>query len=206
MAETTHAPNLPRLILVTNRRAAQRPLPKLATSALAGGIDRVQIREKDLSPEALRTEIMSILELGVAPSRLMINGYPDLANECGTGLHLPESSDMPRPPRRRGALLSRSVHSPAAAAAAGDADFLIAGHVFSTCSKPGLAPLGLEGLSAIVAAAACPVVAIGGVTPDRVALCLRAGASGVAVMSAINDQPDPERAAKLFRAALEQCL
>ncbi len=64
--------------------------------------------------------------------------------------------------------------------------------VFLTASKPGYGPaLGLDGLTKIIAAAAGPVVALGGITPDNAALCRGAGASGIAVMGEVMRAADP---------------
>src|SRR5690606_23858041 len=81
--------------------------------------------------------------------------------------------------------IGRSVHAAAGAREAIGADYVLAGHVFPSRSKPGVPPLGLEGLAAIVAAAPCPVIAIGGITAERVADVIGAGAAGVAAIGAI---------------------
>ena len=66
---------------------------------------------------------------------------------------------------------------------AGQVDYLVSGTVFATRSKPGVAPLGAAGLSALVTAAAgVPVLAIGGITPDRMTTVQRAGAAGIAAI------------------------
>ena len=78
-------------------------------------------------------------------------------------------------------LVGRSIHSVAEATDAGPVDYLIAGTVFPTSSKPGGHPLiGMDGLRAIVAAASAPVLAIGGVTADRLDELVAAGAAGAA--------------------------
>jgi thiamine biosynthesis protein ThiS len=74
--------------------------------------------------------------------------------------------------------------------------------VFETGSKAGLPVLGLTGLSAIVNAAPCPVLAIGGITPSSVHAVLTTGANGIAVMSGICASDDPERKAREYRDAL----
>ena len=83
-------------------------------------------------------------------------------------------------------------------------DYLLAGHVFATVSKPGQPPLSLAGLGAIVAASPVPVLAIGGITPERVAATLAAGAAGVAVIGAIAEADDPHHAASDLRTAIER--
>jgi thiamine-phosphate pyrophosphorylase len=133
-----------------------------------------------------------------------INGAPQIARELEIGLHLPESLDSGMETAVHP--LSRSIHSAEAAITSGWVDFVVAGHVYPTGSKPGLQPLGLEGLAQIVMAAPVPVIAIGGITPERVRGVLSTGANGIAVQSAINDSADPEAAAREFRQALESSM
>jgi thiamine biosynthesis protein ThiS len=85
-------------------------------------------------------------------------------------------------------------------------DYLLAGHVFATVSKPGRPPLGLDGLGAIVAASPAPVLAIGGITGERVAAVIAAGAAGIAVIGAISEAADPGRAASELRDELDRAL
>jgi thiamine biosynthesis protein ThiS len=106
----------------------------------------------------------------------------------------------------RPALVGRSVHSPESARASSGLDYVLAGHVFPSASKPDKPPLGLAGLAHIVSAAPCPVIAIGGLTTERVADVLRAGAHGVAVIGAIAEAPDPCSAARALRAAIDETL
>jgi thiamine biosynthesis protein ThiS len=82
-------------------------------------------------------------------------------------------------------------------------DYVIAGHVYATTSKPGGKPLGLSGFQEIALVSSVPVIAIGGIAAERVAEVLAVGATGIAVMSGINDREDPERAAAAYRRALE---
>jgi thiamine-phosphate diphosphorylase len=88
-----------------------------------------------------------------------------------------------------------------------DVDYLGVGPVFGTRSKANPAPaLGLGTLSAIVRAVGKPVVAIGSITPDRVASVLDSGAHGVAVLSAVVCHADPGRATREFRQAIDTWL
>jgi thiamine-phosphate diphosphorylase len=100
--------------------------------------------------------------------------------------------------------VAASVHSAEAAnkAEAAGARFLVAGTIFDAGSKdaPGA---GLDHLRAIASATSLPVLAIGGVTPERVASCIDAGASGVAVVSAVLRAPDIAAAIRDLREALD---
>jgi thiamine-phosphate diphosphorylase len=103
------------------------------------------------------------------------------------------------------ALIGRSVHSlpEARAAAAEGADFLIVGTIYPTSTHPGQVPEGPVLLEAVAAAVSLPYYAIGGITAANAAECLRFGAHGVAVIRAIGEADDPERAARELVTAIE---
>ncbi len=83
------------------------------------------------------------------------------------------------------------------------ADFLIFGHVYETESHPGEPGAGLDALADIVEDSPVPVIAIGGITADRVDDVLATGASGVAVIRAVSRAGDPEAAAREIRDAVD---
>jgi thiamine-phosphate pyrophosphorylase len=97
------------------------------------------------------------------------------------------------------------VHTPREAADAGDVvDYLVAGTVFPTASKAPDAPLlGVEGLRAIVAAARVPVLAIGGITLDRLDAIAGAGAAGVAGISLFDGCAPVREIARAIRARFD---
>jgi thiamine-phosphate diphosphorylase len=94
-------------------------------------------------------------------------------------------------------MIGASVHAVAEARTAEreGAAWVVAGHVFATASHPGVAPQGLDFLRRIASSVALPCIAIGGVTPERVATLLDAGAAGVAAIGGIWGEGDAERAA-----------
>jgi len=98
------------------------------------------------------------------------------------------------------------VHSVAAARQAEDegADMVIAGTVFASKSHPGGATIGIDGLRAICEAVSIPVIGIGGITAENAGDVIRAGAKGVAVISAIVDAVDPRAAATALRRAIDE--
>ena len=167
------------------RRQCERLLD-LIRAAVTDGIDLVQIRERDLSA----ADLVAIVDAAIAAARgsstrIIVNDRLDVALACGAhGVHLRSDSVGPGDARRitpAGFLISRAVHTSQEAAAAGGADYVIAGSVFRTQSKPDAARLlGLDGLRAVAGASPVPVLAIGGVTPDRIDEILSAGAAGVA--------------------------
>ncbi len=196
-------------MLVTDRRRARWALPELVAAAVAGGVDAVQVRERNLGAEELAVLSRRLREVIAGRAALLVNDEPRLAVALELGLHLPDRGvDLAQARRWIGGerLLGRSVHSAAAAAASGAVDYVLAGHVFATPSKPGRAPIGLTGLHRITAAAPVSVLAVGGITAERIPAVLRAGAVGVAVIGAIADATDPERAAAALWAAIDESL
>ena len=198
---------VPRLMLVTDRLRASGPIVGVVRSAVDGGAQAVQVREKDLSDKeltALAREIRDALPAGIPA---LINGSGRIAGELGIGLHLPESMPFPVQDQnslKPGALVGRSVHGAESARQSVGADYVIAGHVFETSSKTGIPVLGLSGLTEIVQAAPCPVLAIGGVSPERVREVLATGAHGIAVMSGICASDDPFSKAREYLCALNE--
>jgi thiamine-phosphate pyrophosphorylase len=173
--------------LVTDRRRADPVLQ--ARQAAAAGIDLIQVRERDLDASALAAIVGAMLhEVDGSATRVVVNDRLDVALTCGAhGVHL--RSDSIPPERARtlappGFLVSRSVHDAGEAArTAADVDWLIAGTVFATSSKPPEhTRLGLDGLRAVVRSVRVPVLAIGGITTDRLAGVAAAGAAGFAAI------------------------
>jgi thiamine-phosphate diphosphorylase len=136
---------------------------------------------------------------------VIVNDRLDVALACGAaGVHLPADAIPPAAARAiapPGFVIGRSVHgADEAAAVARDVDYLIAGTTWPTASKPGDQPLlGVAGLRRVVAAAKVPVVAIGGVTIDRIAEVKMTGAAGIAAIGLFMGAADPDgcRAAAL---------
>lgn len=190
--------------LVTDRRRlcpgarsfadARRGLVEQARRAAAEGIDLIQVRERDLEAADLAALVADVVAItrGSA-TRVLVNDRIDVALACGAdGVHL-RADSVPVAEARRllpaPRLVGRSVHSVREAVAAAGADYLIAGTVFPSASKrTGSAELlGIEGLRAIVDATAVPVLAIGGITPDRIDSVLAAGAAGIAAIGLFID-------------------
>ena len=175
------------ICLITDRRRVD-PIVQARAAAFAG-VDLVQVRERDLEGAALAAVVRGVLDVvRGTPTRVVVNDRLDVALACGAhGVHLRADSIGGAEARRivpAGFLVGRSVHTSEEAAAAGDAiDYLIAGTLLPTASKPGRTEhLGEAGLRRIVAAARAPILAIGGVTADTIDVVARAGAAGIAAI------------------------
>ena len=189
-----------RLYLITPARA---DLAAFLEAAVRGGVDVVQVREKELPDarllRALEEARDATRRLGVP---LVVNDRPDLAVLVGADLVHVGQDDLPvGAVRRFGLPVGLSTHSREEIDAA-DADYIGVGPVYSTPTKPGRPPVGLELVRHAAARARVPWFAIGGIDATNVADVVAAGASRVAVVRAITDAADPERAARTLREAL----
>ncbi len=161
-----------------------------ARFAVDAGVAVIQLRERDLDAAALCGLAADLVAIAAGTrTRVVVNDRLDVALAArAAGVHLRGDSMAPAVVRRlapSGFLIGRSVHAvDEADRLAGDVDYLIAGTVWSTPSKPASHPLlGLDGLARIVAAAApVPVLAIGGVREENLAGLMRAGAAGAAAV------------------------
>ncbi len=173
----------------------------VARAAVRGGADAVQLRAPELADDALLEIARRIADLCAEEAVLFIvNDRVEIALASrADGVHLGQG-DAPAGARDRlgrEPVLGISVSSveQAAAAEREGADYLGV-TVWSTSTKPAAAPLGPEGLRAIVAATSLPVIGIGGVDPSNAVEVLEAGAAGVAVISCVGAAADPVEATR----------
>lgn len=175
--------------------------------AVAAGIDAVQIREPHLAARDLTALARAVVSATRRTrTRVLVNERLDVALAAGAdGVHLRGSSldaARVRAAVRPGFLLGRSVHSPEEAADAGPVDYLIAGTIWSTPSKSeGHALLGPDGLASVVASSLVPVLAIGGVTLERVAAVAGTRAAGIAAIGTWMGPDTPARVMPLAPVA-----
>lgn len=219
-------PWLERLAFTTTGDAARREVGRLhvltdaprhvllARAAAAGGADVVQIRDKAATTAQL-LDIVNEVRATVAGgrARLVVNDRADIALASGAdGVHVgPDDLDAASARRILGAraLVGATANDFAAAKRQADApvDYLGVGPVFGTTSKQNPPPaLGLDALAAIARHARVPVIAIGGITPERVADVMEAGAHGIAVLSGVASSDDARAATARYRAALDEWL
>jgi len=190
------------LYLVT---PARPDLAGFLEAAVRGGVDLVQLREKELSDRALLPALEEAREvtrrLGVP---LVVNDRPDLALLVEADYVHVGQDDLPvETARRLGLAIGLSTHARTEIDEAG-ADYVAVGPVYATPTKAGRAPVGLDLVRYAAAHARQPWFAIGGIDPTNVASVVAAGARRVAVVRAICDAADPEQAAAELRSALDR--
>lgn len=189
----------PSLYVILDRAAAGgRDLAEILEATVAGGCRMVQLREKAwptgrLLPLAERLR-ERCRQTGVT---FIVNDRVDLALAVDAdGVHLGQEDLPPRAARpllRPGMILGLSTHSveQALAAQAAGAGYVAVGSMFPTVTKPDFQLVGPELLRAVRPAIRVPLIGIGGITADNVETVIRAGADGVAVISAVCAAPDP---------------
>jgi len=200
---------IPCLTLITDRRLCQRlSLAETVARAVAGGVNVVQLREKDLAAAQLVPLADRLRAITQGKALLIVNGRLDVALLCAAdGVHLPERGPSVAATRRLagdGFIIGRSVHSVEAAVKAQDegADYVQVGAIFATRSHPGLSPAGPALLKSVAARVTIPIVAVGGITAENVGQVMRAGARGAAVISVILGSPSPAAAARRLAEAM----
>lgn len=194
-----------RLYLVTDPAlCGPRGLLEVCEKALAGGVGVLQLRDKVASTRDLLEQAEALVRLSKEHHCLfVVNDRVDVAMASGAhGVHL-GADDMPVATARRlmgpEALIGASVRTPEEAVAAWNdgADYLAANIVFHTLTKPDpREPLGLSGVSLLAGSTPLPLVAIGGINVSNARSVIDAGASGIAVVSAIMSAPDPALATR----------
>ena len=179
------------MILITlitdRRRLGGRDVVALAREAAEAGVDRVQVREKDLGGRDLRALVSDVLAAtSRTAARVLVNGRPDVAVGAGAyGIQLPEDG-LPVSAAKRafpGLEVGASRHTVEGARRAEDegADFVLLGPIFATPGKEERA-LGLGPLSEAARRLRIPVHAVGGIDADNARLVVEAGARGLAAI------------------------
>jgi thiamine-phosphate pyrophosphorylase len=196
-----------------------RDIVALARLLAEGGATLVQLRDKVNETRAM-VEEARVLKAALAPFHvpLVVNDRVDVALAAGAdGVHVGQTDMAAQDARRllgKNAIVGLSINTPALAEAAPvDAlDYVGIGGVYATMSKQQKKPpIGVEGLARIVAVfqrrrRGFPACAIAGITLANAPATIAAGADGVAVISALSLAPDPGKAARDMRAAIDTAL
>lgn len=199
-------PALPRLHAITDERIARRPdLGEITRQLATGAGSELALHARGRALSGLEHYELAVRLSACPPARLFVNDRLDVALAVGAaGVQLGQGSLAPEDARRLNAgwWIGKSVHDlrEAEAAHAGGADYLLVGPVFPTATHPDRQPLGLAPL-ADIAALGLPVVAIGGVTVERIPELRQAGVHGAAAIRALWDAADP---AGIARRMLEE--
>jgi thiamine-phosphate pyrophosphorylase, putative len=197
-----------KIICITDRKSCCEDYPTRLEKIAAAGPDRIILREKEL----IGADYAGFAEVSMKICRkynipCSIHSHTDIAETLGAeDIHLPIAvlRSFPNRIRQSFQTVGTSVHSIEEAAEAErlGADYVIAGHIFETQCKPGLAPRGLEFLKSVCEAVKIPVYAIGGIKPENIDTVLKSGASGVCVMSGFMSCCDPEAYINKLRKAV----
>jgi thiamine-phosphate pyrophosphorylase len=207
---------LARLYLCTDAREKHGDLADFLAAAFMGGVDIVQIRQKDMKPEA-ELEALEIARNAAMKHQgiVCVNDSAKLAGQFHADmLHLGQTDGGAGPARKhlhRWAILGRSTHSPGQfdqAARDPDVDYSCVGPVYATSTKPDYEPVGLELVR--YAARRAPVAdikskpwfAIGGISFDNIDAVIEAGARRVCVVRAITEASEPQAAADRISSRL----
>jgi thiamine-phosphate pyrophosphorylase len=189
----------PALCLLLTESLCARPWRETLAAAIEGGVDMIQVREKEMPARALLTRVREVIALA-RPRRVpvIVNDRADIAVAAAAdGVHL-GTDDLPLMEARRlvgtGLMLGASTHDlgEASAAIEAGADLCGVGAMFATSLKPDRTPSGTACLRAFIERfPRTPHLAIGGITPNNVGELAAAGARGVAVSAAICGARDP---------------
>jgi thiamine-phosphate pyrophosphorylase len=199
-----------RLYFVCDARPHGADPEPLLRAALAGGVDIVQLREKQLGRAEIERAAATFRRMADNYSALFIvNDDPDLARTCDAdGVHVGQddvSVEEARAALGAEAIIGQSTHSEEQIAAAGerDIDYFAVGPVWETPTKPGRPAVGLELVTHAAGVARKPFFAIGGIGPLNAGEVVAAGARRMCVVRAIRDAPHPEVAAEALRRAFD---
>jgi thiamine-phosphate pyrophosphorylase len=191
-----------RLYVVSDSRVRRGDLAAFLDAILGAGVDVVQLREKEAEAGDLLRWAAVFREAADRHGALFIvNDRPDVARTAGAdGVHLGQN-DLPPEAARDvlgpDAVIGLSTHRPRERdSAPAEADYLTAGPVWATPTKPGRPPAGLEHVRSLAEKEERPWFAIGGITPENLLEVVAAGATRVAVVRAVTEAADPAAAAR----------
>lgn len=192
---------------------AGRDPAELTRALVDGGVDIIQVRAKELNHAQRLRLVLAVIGVALrAHVPVIVNDDIAAAREAGAdGVHLGQEDWAALPATARAdrlrdlRLFGISTHSLAQAEQAqrDGAHYIGVGPVFATGTKPGVAPVGLQLVAQVAGRVTIPFFAIGGITLKNLDSVLAAGASRVAVVSAILQAKDVTAAARAFKTRLE---
>lgn len=204
------------LHLVTDHRMPFARVAEIVDAAAGSRASVIQFRDKTGSGRDLFDRVLALTDVIAGRAAFVVDDRVDVvlaARDAGArvdGAHLGQS-DLPVVAARRllgpDALIGWTANTPehftaAAALRPGTVDYLGVGVIRATATKPDHPqPLGIDGFAGLVASAPLPCIAIGGIEVGDVAALRRAGAAGVAVVSAVSGAADPAAATRALREA-----
>lgn len=188
-------------------------LESFVAACVRGGVDVVQLRDKHLDARPLLRRAIALCQvcrdMGVP---FVLNDRPDLALEAGAdGVHVGQDDAPPALARRimgPDAIVGLSTHGPddLEAAAGEPVDYLSAGPVVPTPTKPGRPGTGAAYAGLATRSAPVPVFVTGGVSAGTVEGLVDAGVRRFVVVRALTEAPDPEAAARELRRVIDRAL
>ncbi|MCC9168613.1 thiamine phosphate synthase [Pontibacter harenae] len=203
------------LYLVTDEKSCNgRPMMEIVEAAVKGGVDLVQIREKQLSEEAFLKKTLQLKQmLDRYNVPLIVNDNLEVAlHSNAAGIHVGNNDVPPQQIKQRwancgilGYSLEYEEHLLSESATL--ADYLALSPIFSTPTKTDtVTEWGLEGIRRIRTLTDKPLVAIGRINATNAAEIIKAGANCLAVVSAISAAPNPAKAAEQIRNEIEKSI
>lgn len=199
------------VICITNRTLCKGPFLQRVADIIAARPAAIILREKDLPAHNYQELAQQVLALAGEHVPVILHSHPDVALTLGCPrLHVPLPLLRTLTPQQRSEfpVLGASCHSVEEARQAQGlgCTYIIAGHVFETSCKPGLAARGLTFLQRVTQEVSIPVWAIGGVTPENITQVRRAGAAGGCVMSGFMVCDHPKTFVEAFSLGAERVL
>ncbi|MGI3780835.1 MAG: thiamine phosphate synthase [Janthinobacterium lividum] len=218
MMSLAHRLRASRLYLCTDARERQGDLGDFLRAALAGGVDIVQVRQKNMARDAELAALEIARSAAVGSQAIVcVNDSPQLAHAFAADmLHLGQTDGSASRARRslhEWALVGRSTHTPEQAddaAADPDVSYFAVGPVHATPTKPDYVPVGLDlvrhaaRVAPVGDVGSKPWFAIGGLDADNLDQVIEAGARRVVVVRAVTEASDPEAAARVLKNRLRQ--
>jgi len=188
-------------------------LPSFVEKCIAGGVDVVQLREKNLDDRTLLARAILVIEVCRAHGvPFILNDRPDLALECGAdGVHVGQE-DAPAQLARNilgpKAIVGLSTHSPSELdlSLGEPVDYISVGPVVETPTKPGRPGTGNQYVGYARDRAGRRFFVTGGVSPQSIPGLSSAGADGFVVVRYLTQSDDPQGAARQLRSAINHCL